>query len=79
MRARGNPSIQKIMFAHIALLGFQRAGGLSRRFSSRPLLYTALRLLQVIMTYFPINFFAKGFIGHRLMAMTACREKMLTT
>jgi len=28
----GNPSISKIMFAHIALLGFQRAGGLVRRF-----------------------------------------------
>ena len=46
MRARGNPSIQKIMFAHIALLGFQRAGGSSRRFSSRPLLYTAFPPLQ---------------------------------
>ena len=32
MRAWGNPSIPKIMFAHIALLGFQRAGGSSRRF-----------------------------------------------
>ncbi|MCR5382492.1 MAG: hypothetical protein K6G44_16020 [Lentisphaeria bacterium] len=32
MRAWGNPSIQKIMFAHIALLGFQRAGGTVRRF-----------------------------------------------
>ena len=32
MRAWGNPSIQKIMFAHIALLGFQRAGGAVRRF-----------------------------------------------
>ena len=32
MRAWGNPSISKIMFAHIALLGFQRAGGLIRRF-----------------------------------------------
>ncbi len=31
MRAWGNPSIQKIMFAHIALLGFQRAGGFIRR------------------------------------------------
>ena len=27
MPRMGNPSIQKIMFAHIALLGFQRAGG----------------------------------------------------
>ena len=32
MRAWGNPSISKIMFAHIALLGFQRAGGQIRRF-----------------------------------------------
>jgi hypothetical protein len=47
------------MFAHIALLGFQRAGGVIRRFSSRPLLYTAFRLLQAIMTYFPIIFFRK--------------------
>ena len=47
MPRMGNPSIQKIMFAHIALLGFQRAGGSSRRFSSRPLLYTAFTLLQV--------------------------------
>ena len=46
MPRMGNPSIQKIMFAHIALLGFQRAGGLSRRFSSRPLLYTAFPPLQ---------------------------------
>ena len=57
MPRMGNPSIKKIMFAHIALLGFQRAGGFVRRFSSRPLLYTAIRLLQVIMTYFPIIFF----------------------
>jgi hypothetical protein len=34
------------MFAHIALLGFQRAGGSVRRFSSRPLLYTAFPPLQ---------------------------------
>ena len=46
MPRMGNPSIQKIMFAHIALLGFQRAGGSSRRFSSRPLLYTAFPPLQ---------------------------------
>ena len=32
MRAWGNPSISKIMFAHIALLGFQRAGGILRQF-----------------------------------------------
>ena len=32
MPRMGNPSISKIMFAHIALLGFQRAGGLPRRF-----------------------------------------------
>ncbi len=32
MPRMGNPSIQKIMFAHIALLGFQRAGGFVRRF-----------------------------------------------
>ena len=32
MPRMGNPSIQKIMFAHIALLGFQRAGGAIRRF-----------------------------------------------
>ena len=31
MPRMGNPSIQKIMFAHIALLGFQRAGGFIRR------------------------------------------------
>ena len=35
MPRMGNPSIKKIMFAHIALLGFQRAGGFIRRFSSR--------------------------------------------
>ena len=46
MPRMGNPSISKIMFAHIALLGFQRAGGLNRRFSSRHLLYTAFPLLQ---------------------------------
>ena len=46
MRRTGNPSIPKIMFAHIALLGFQRAGVLIRRFSSRPLLYTAFPPLQ---------------------------------
>ena len=46
MRRMGNPSIQKIMFAHIALLGFQRAGGTVRRFSSRHLLYTAFPPLQ---------------------------------
>ena len=46
MPRMGNPSILKIMFAHIALLGFQRAGGFVRRFSSRPLLYTAFRPLQ---------------------------------
>jgi len=32
MPRMGNPSVSKIMFAHIALLGFQRAGGLVRRF-----------------------------------------------
>ncbi len=32
MPRMGNPSISKIMFAHIALLGFQRAGGTVRRF-----------------------------------------------
>ena len=32
MPRMGNPSIKKIMFAHIALLGFQRAGGAIRRF-----------------------------------------------
>ena len=46
MPRMGNPSIKKIMFAHIALLGFQRAGGFVRRFSSRPLLYTAFPPLQ---------------------------------
>ena len=46
MPRMGNPSIQKIMFAHIALLGFQRAGGSYPPFSSRPLLYTAFPLLQ---------------------------------
>ena len=46
MPRMGNPSILKIMFAHIALLGFQRAGGFVRRFSSRPLLYTVFPPLQ---------------------------------
>ena len=32
MPRMGNPSISKFMFAHSALLGFQRAGGLFRRF-----------------------------------------------
>ena len=32
MRRTGNPSIPKIMFAHIALLGFQRADGSFRQY-----------------------------------------------
>ena len=35
MLAWGDPSISKIMFAHIALLGFQRADGLLRRILSQ--------------------------------------------
>ena len=46
MPRMGNPSIQKIIIAHIALLGFQRASGVIRRFSSRPLLYTVFPPLQ---------------------------------
>ena len=59
MPRMGNPSISKIMFAHIALLGFQRAGGLHRRFSSRHLLYTAFPLLQAGKG----DFFRKGNAG----------------
>ena len=36
MPRMGNPSIQKIMFAHIALLGFQRAGGRTAVFRHVP-------------------------------------------
>ena len=51
MPRMGNPSILKIMFAHIALLGFQRAGGFVRRFSSRPLLYTVFPPLQAVISF----------------------------
>ena len=65
MRAWGNPSIQKIMFAHIALLGFQRAGGTVRRFSSRPLLYTVFPLLQARKD----DFFREGNVGNPLQGL----------
>ena len=46
MPRMGNLPFQKSCFAHIALLGFQRAGGKLRRFSSRHLLYIVFGLFQ---------------------------------
>ena len=46
MRRMGNLPFQKSCFAHIALLGFQRADGLEPSFVSLSLKYTLIPFLQ---------------------------------
>ena len=52
MPRMGNPSILKIMFAHIALLGFQRAGGQLRRFRHVHYFTPPFRLCKRIRRFF---------------------------
>ncbi|MBR4901462.1 MAG: hypothetical protein IKZ46_11025, partial [Victivallales bacterium] len=65
--SHGEPFHLKIMFAHIALLGFQRAGGSFRQYHAvclsfhptRQLPYHAFLFFQAIMAVFPIRSFRK--------------------
>ena len=55
--SHGEPFHQKNHVRSYCAARFPKSRRSDPPFSSRPLLYTAIRLLQVIMTYFPIIFF----------------------